>query len=73
MKSKEESFEMKRFIRWLIIFLAAMLLNDVVQLILAYRVYRRSLTRQAIARLRRNRRRAEKRKKAKQRRAKHKA
>ena len=30
-----------KFIRWLIIFFAAMLVNDVIQTILAYRKYRK--------------------------------
>ena len=55
----------KKFIRWLIIFFAAMLVNDVIQTILAYRKFRKKMQRQAIARLRRNRRRAEKRRRAK--------
>ena len=55
----------KKFIRWLIIFFAAMLVNDVIQTILAYRKYRKKIRKKAIARLRRNRRRAEKRRRAK--------
>ena len=57
----------RKFRHWLIIFIAAMLVNDVVQVVLAYRKVRRELRRQAIARLRRNRRRAEKRRRAKER------
>lgn len=56
---------MKKFVRLIIIFIAAMLVNDVIQTVLAYRKFRKKMQRQAIARLRRNRRRAEKRRRAK--------
>ena len=56
---------MKKFVRLIAIFIAAMLVNDVIQTVLAYRKFRKKMQRQAIARLRRNRRRAEKRRRAK--------
>jgi hypothetical protein len=56
---------MKKFVRLIVIFIAAMLVNDVIQTVLAYRKFRKKMQRQAIARLRRNRRRAEKRRRAK--------
>ena len=62
---EEESFKMKKFVRLIVIFIAAMLVNDVIQTVLAYRKFRKKMQRQAIARLRRNRRRAEKRRRAK--------
>ena len=55
---------MKKFVRLIVIFIAAMLVNDVIQTVLAYRKFRKKMQRQAIARLRRNRRRAEKRRRA---------
>lgn len=56
---------MKKFVRLIAIFIAAMLVNDVIQTVLAYRKFRKKMQRQAIARLRRNRHRAEKRRRAK--------
>ena len=56
---------MKKFVRLIAIFIAAMLVNDVIQTVLAYRKFRKKMQRQAIARLRRNRRRPEKRRRAK--------
>ena len=56
---------MKKFVRLIVIVIAAMLVNDVIQTVLAYRKFRKKMQRQAIARLRRNRRRAEKRRRAK--------
>ena len=56
---------MKKFVRLIVIVIAAMLVNDVIQTVLAYRKFRKKMHRQAIARLRRNRRRAEKRRRAK--------
>ena len=56
---------MKKFVRLIVIVIAAMLVNDVIQTVLAYRNFRKKMQRQAIARLRRNRRRAEKRRRAK--------
>lgn len=56
---------MKKFVRLIVIVIAAMLVNDVIQTVLAYRKFREKMQRQAIARLRRNRRRAEKRRRAK--------
>jgi hypothetical protein len=56
---------MKKFVRLIVIVIAAMLVNDVIQTVLAYRKFRKKMQRQAIARLRRNRRRAEKRRLAK--------
>ena len=62
---EEERFKMKKFVRLIVIVIAAMLVNDVIQTVLAYRKFRKKMQRQAIARLRRNRRRAEKRRRAK--------
>jgi len=56
---------MKKFVRLIVIVIAAMLVNDVIQTVLAYRKFQKKMQRQAIARLRRNRRRAEKRRRAK--------
>ena len=56
---------MKKFVRLIVIFIAAMLVNDVIQTVLAYRKDRKKMRKKAIARLRRNRRRAEKRRRAK--------
>ena len=56
---------MKKFVRLIVIVIAAMLVNDVIQTVLAYRKFRKKMQRQAIARLRRIRRRAEKRRRAK--------
>ena len=56
---------MKKFVRLIVIVIAAMLVNDVIQTVLAYIKFRKKMQRQAIARLRRNRRRAEKRRRAK--------
>lgn len=56
---------MKKIVRLIVIFIAAMLANDVIQTVHAYRKFQKKMQRQAIARLRRNRRRAEKRRRAK--------